>query len=433
MDGRCWDEDALQQNLLPFDAEAARRIPLGRVQEDFWAWSGEKHGLYYVKSAYKLLSSRAQQARAHTAGTSSHSAAAKDQRWVKLRKQKVPPKVRVFWWRVMNDYMPCKANLYRRHVDQVASCELCGASEDTTYHVLIQCSFAHSFRRKLKNTEGIKLPKLRSRTWPEDLLDDRYCCEKDRVIILCGMWSLWNSRNDLHHARKPIEHTRAIDWAVDACFCLLTSQPPPNKTPRLNGQQWSSPPEGVLKINCDGGFQAEHMSRSIGVVMRNSEGSFIGASGRRLPSISSVLVAEAEACRDGLRLAMNNSGVRRLVMETDSLLLVSLWNFRRQQRSEIAVILDEMEVMASSLASFFFVHVKRSASMVAHLCAKHASQSRSIASWLDDPPSFILSSLQRNCNPLNRMKALSQKKKIYDLTHDTEECVLYRSTRARKN
>lgn len=285
MDGRCWDEDALQQNLLPFDAEAARRIPLGRVQEDFWAWSGEKHGLYYVKSAYKLLSSRAQQARAHTAGTSSHSAAAKDKRWVKLWKQKVPPKVRVFWWRVMNDYMPCKANLYRRHVDQVASCELCGASEDTTYHVLIQCSFAHSFRRKLKNTEGIKLPKLRSRTWPEDLLDDRYCCEKDRVIILCGMWSLWNSRNDLHHARKPIEHTRAIDWAVDACFCLLTSQPPPNKTPRLNGQQWSSPPEGVLKINCDGGFQAEHMSRSIGVVMPNSEGSFIGASGRRLPSI----------------------------------------------------------------------------------------------------------------------------------------------------
>jgi hypothetical protein len=44
-DGQMWDEDALNQNLLPFDAEAARRVPLGRAQGDFWAWSKERHGL----------------------------------------------------------------------------------------------------------------------------------------------------------------------------------------------------------------------------------------------------------------------------------------------------------------------------------------------------------------------------------------------------
>jgi hypothetical protein len=47
-DGQQWNEDALNQNLLPFDTEAARRIPLGRALEDFWAWSKEGHGLYTV-------------------------------------------------------------------------------------------------------------------------------------------------------------------------------------------------------------------------------------------------------------------------------------------------------------------------------------------------------------------------------------------------
>jgi hypothetical protein len=40
-DGRAWNEEALHNNLLPFDVEAAKQIPSGRAQEDLWAWSGE--------------------------------------------------------------------------------------------------------------------------------------------------------------------------------------------------------------------------------------------------------------------------------------------------------------------------------------------------------------------------------------------------------
>ncbi|KAG2627936.1 hypothetical protein PVAP13_3KG265938 [Panicum virgatum] len=75
-----------------------------------------------------------------------------------------------------------------------------------------------------------------------------------------------------------------------------------------------------------------------------------------------------------------------MIMETDSLQLVSLWNSRRQQLSEIAVILQDIEEM-------------RSANNVAHLCAKQASQSRPSLLWQDHPPSFLLSSLRRDCNP----------------------------------
>ena len=36
-DGLSWDGVALDQNLVPLDAAAARRIPLGRSMVDTWA------------------------------------------------------------------------------------------------------------------------------------------------------------------------------------------------------------------------------------------------------------------------------------------------------------------------------------------------------------------------------------------------------------
>ena len=217
--------------------------------------------------------------------------------------------------------------------------------------------------------------------------------EDDRIVLLCGMWSLWNTRNDYHHGKKPINPALAIDWATDACYHLLIVQQNTRRGPTTRADNWQPPPEGVVKLNCDGGFQAAEMKGSTGAVLRTSDGSFLAASARCLSSTSSALVIEAEACRDGLRLALNMGEIRDLIMETDSLQLVSLWNSRRQQLSEIAVILQDIEEMVQPLTSFCFAHVTRSANNVAHLCAKQASQSRPSLLWQDHPPSFLLSSL----------------------------------------
>lgn len=54
-DGISWSSQALQENWLPMDAQAVKRIPLGHGQGDFWACSAERHGLYSIRSAYRLL------------------------------------------------------------------------------------------------------------------------------------------------------------------------------------------------------------------------------------------------------------------------------------------------------------------------------------------------------------------------------------------
>jgi hypothetical protein len=63
-DRKCWDLEALDMNLITFDAVAVTRIRLCHAEEDCWAWSPERHGCYSVKSAHRLLSEKEQQHRA---------------------------------------------------------------------------------------------------------------------------------------------------------------------------------------------------------------------------------------------------------------------------------------------------------------------------------------------------------------------------------
>jgi hypothetical protein len=86
-------------------------------------------------------------------------------------------------------------------------------------------------------------------------------------------------------------------------------------------------------------------SNSAGVVLRNANGSFLTASARWLSAASSALVTEAEACQDGLRLVLSRPEFRIVVLETNLIQFISLWNSQWHQLSEIAVIPQEMEAM----------------------------------------------------------------------------------------
>jgi hypothetical protein len=50
-----WDQEALETNFIEADVQAVKRVPLGRSAADVWAWSREIHGLYTIKSAYRVL------------------------------------------------------------------------------------------------------------------------------------------------------------------------------------------------------------------------------------------------------------------------------------------------------------------------------------------------------------------------------------------
>lgn len=106
---------ALRDLLLPIDVAAILRQPLGRGDADFWPWDPERFGVYTVRSAYKLIYKNKWEGSFGQQPSSSN-----DVLWRKVWKLDVPPKVRVFWWRVLHEFLPTKKILHRRHVEPLA-------------------------------------------------------------------------------------------------------------------------------------------------------------------------------------------------------------------------------------------------------------------------------------------------------------------------
>jgi hypothetical protein len=98
------------------------------------------------------------------------------------------------------------------------------------------------------------------------------------------------------------------------------------------------------------------------------------------------------ALRDGVIFAKLR-GFSRVVMEVDCLEIVDLWDSRAGSRAVIAPILQEIEGLLFSFISFRIQHVIRSSNTLAHLCAKHACTLEITSCWMEQPPSFLVSSL----------------------------------------
>jgi hypothetical protein len=71
-------------------------------------------------------------------------------------------------------------------------------------------------------------------------------------------------------------------------------------------------------------------------------------------------------------------------LETDCLEIVSLWNMRATQRSEITPVLRDIQELSASFSSFYVVHARRTSNNAAHVCAKVAA-SIEFDVWANDP------------------------------------------------
>jgi hypothetical protein len=84
------------------------------------AWAPEHSGYFTVRSCYRLLKKENDQRDAtamNEAGTSGPNPW-----WKKIWKLRVPPKIHIFWWRAVNNFLPSKGEFKQRHVSQEDHC-----------------------------------------------------------------------------------------------------------------------------------------------------------------------------------------------------------------------------------------------------------------------------------------------------------------------
>ena len=103
-----WNKQVVQSTFMPMDADTILGIPLcTRNMDDFWAWHYEKHGIFSVKSAYKMLIATRQRREAWLEGRAGPSSSGAEKgAWKSLWNTKVPGKVRMFLWRLSKQSLP---------------------------------------------------------------------------------------------------------------------------------------------------------------------------------------------------------------------------------------------------------------------------------------------------------------------------------------
>jgi hypothetical protein len=204
--------------------------------------------------------------------------------------------------------------------------------------------------------------------------------------------------NGRRHGEIKMSLLQACRWARETAADLIFSAHSfSGKKDKPQIMNWKPPPAGFVKANVDVAFNAEKQQGATGVVIRDENSQVIAAKCKWYNSVPDALTAEAFAVRDGAAL-VNNLHWPKVVLETDSLELQSLWRTRKDNRASILPVLNEIQELTGRCASFDLVHVKRKTNMAAHNLAKFASVSCAACNWLYQTPECILPCIQHDCN-----------------------------------
>ncbi|PNT62574.1 hypothetical protein BRADI_4g05372v3 [Brachypodium distachyon] len=136
-----WDNALIHDIFWPIDAQRILKVPIARTfVEDFVAWHFNKSGLFSVRSAYHMEWDHQHGEKLRR--TNGAGAVQTHPIWRKLRRLKVPLKVKFFGWKGLYNTIPCLATLANRHVPVSAQCPVCPNEVEDLKHVLFTCSRA---------------------------------------------------------------------------------------------------------------------------------------------------------------------------------------------------------------------------------------------------------------------------------------------------
>lgn len=388
---RVWDEEIVRKSFMVLEAEEVLKIKPGeRLNNDVPAWAFEKNGVYSARSAYSLL--KEEQMETAMADTREAMASSDDRAWSQVWKLNVPPKVRVFWWRVLHNSLPSKAELKRRHIEKESFCEMYGDPDESVYHVAFLCPVAKRFWAEVKRLSGVSVPSLHPCSWATDVFCANRCPTAAVATVVCGVWTLWTGRNARRHGRKvwePGAAARYISTLLENLAMLKTTAKPGHVVVRA---RWQLPEEGWVKVNIDAAFD------SAGVVIRDHSGQVLAGAARWFDCLPDALTAEAMSAREGLELAIEN-GYDKVILEVDCSNLKALLEDQGGVRSAIGGLCFDISELSREFRDFKIFWCSRGANSVAHRCAQMVSATERSVFWLDYFPVWLLELAAEDCKP----------------------------------
>ncbi|CAK9159868.1 unnamed protein product [Ilex paraguariensis] len=214
-------------------------------------------------------------------------------------------------------------------------------------------------------------------------LKDRDSMTYGQSLLAYQCWLIWKARNEwIYHHRQP-QARGVVNQALGAVVEIHSKQDTQERTVGTNNteSQWHPPPNGWVKLNCDGSYEEKRRKGAYGVVIRDHSGVFLKGEGRTMTA-TSALTTQAIAVRKACGLVLKEE-YNAAVIELDSMLLInSINNGTEFMQKEIEQIVRDTGQYASKIPLGRFKKIKRSANMVAHTAATKAREETLSPQWL---------------------------------------------------
>jgi hypothetical protein len=104
--------------------------------------------VFSVQSAYKLAVAEHPEQCAMAA--SSDNPDGQNVCWTKIWRSSVPPKVKIFAWKVASNGLATEENKLRRHIRVTGYCNICCMEIEDVAHALFRCPHAHQLWSEMR-------------------------------------------------------------------------------------------------------------------------------------------------------------------------------------------------------------------------------------------------------------------------------------------
>ncbi|CAN1828501.1 Putative ribonuclease H protein At1g65750 [Linum perenne] len=244
--------------------------------------------------------------------------------WKWLWKLTLPPKLKIFLWRVSHDAMATKVNLAKRKCAATDICPICRQYAETQEHIFFVCNQAPRMWNQILPHIPLLQAGERICSWLERMKD---ITPNETMINICYLlWTVWKSRNKaifegtetrlntmVFQYRSELNEwniyrTRDEEGRGTAASALQI--PPTTQTPMTFHR----------KIMCDGAFKADIQYGAYGVIVYDSEGRVVDGRARSF-FCRAPICAEALAVLEAVQIAFLEQG--DIVIFTDSKTIVS--------------------------------------------------------------------------------------------------------------
>ncbi|XP_030477912.1 uncharacterized protein LOC115694949 [Cannabis sativa] len=302
----------------------------------------------------------------------------------------LPPRMKLFRWRVCHNWLPAKTNLCHRGMNISPVCDLCGSHAETLPHALWNCDKVKAVWKLLpwykhcgKLGDGSMFNLLTALR--EKLSRSEF---EDSLKI---MWAIWENRNRKWNKLPVMNGAQVLDLVFIA-YPNSNSNPSDDVKNRVaspsNPTHWQAPHWGRICANCDAAMNPNQIGVGIGFLWPDWNGKVLTAGIVYIPSSCLVLVAEAWAILEAIK-GRPSTDTRPFEIQSDCKAVVEAIKNQDNQLSVAGTLLHQIKsrLEDSNEANISFVNRNHNecANMLARKClATKTSQffAHSIPEWL---------------------------------------------------